>query len=103
MFAYAVIPLTCWACALLAAPRRPAFGNEEDELVYSRLLGRQELLRLLAIVATGVAFFAFVLALPSHAARDAGYSRAGGHYCTVDGAAFPRCYSRRSDGTWVQE
>ncbi len=40
MFAYAIIPLTCWACALLAAPRRPAFGNEVEELVYSRLLGR---------------------------------------------------------------
>ncbi len=103
MLAYVALPLTCWLAALIATPRRPRPGNEVEELVYARLLGRQEQLRLLAIVATGVAFFAFVLALPSHGARDAGFSEQGSHYCTPAEADIPRCYTRQPDGSWPQE
>src|SRR5436305_781925 len=50
MLALATIPVTCWLCTLIATPRRPRLGDEVAELVYSRLLGRQQLLRLFAIV-----------------------------------------------------
>lgn len=103
MLAYVAIPLTCWLAALIAAPRTPRIGNEVEELVYARLLGRQEHLRLLAIVATGVAFFWLVLALPSHGADDAGHSQAGLHYCTNADADTPRCYTLQPDVRWVPE
>jgi len=103
MLAYAAIPLTCWLAALIAAPRRPRLGNEIEELVYSRLLGRQELLRLLAIIVTAVAFFALILTLPAHGAREAGFSQAGRHYCTPPEADVPRCYTLEPDGNWVPE
>lgn len=102
MLAYVAIPLTCWLAALIATPRRPRPGNEIEELVYARLLGRQEHLRLLAIVATAVAFFALVLALPIHGAREAGYSLAGRHYCTPAEADIQMCYTLQPDGSWVQ-
>ncbi len=66
MVAYMAIPLTCWVCALLARPRRPHIGNEVEEFVYARLLGRSQRVALLALVVTAVAFFTFVVALPSH-------------------------------------
>jgi hypothetical protein len=103
MLAYVALPLTCWLAALIAMPRKPRLGNEIEELVYARLLGRQEHLRLLAIVVTGVAFFGLVLALPSHAARDAGFNQQGSHYCTLDEVNIPRCYTRQPDGMWMQE
>jgi hypothetical protein len=63
MFTVVAIPLTCWLCALVASPRRPRFGNEVEELVYSRLLGRQQLVTLLAIAATAIAAFVLVITL----------------------------------------
>jgi hypothetical protein len=42
MFAYTAIPLTCWLCALLAHPHRSLPGNGVAEIVYRRLLGRQQ-------------------------------------------------------------
>jgi hypothetical protein len=103
MLAYVAIPATCWLAALIAAPRTPRIGTEVEELVYARLLGRQEQLRLLAIVATGVAFLWLVLALPTHGAHDAGYSQASRHYCTPAEADVARCYTLQPDGTWAQE
>jgi hypothetical protein len=103
MLAYAAIPLTCWLATLIATPRRPRLGNEIEELVYARLMGRQERLRLLAIVVTGVAFLVLVLALPSHGGRDARFSQQGSHYCTPDEVNIPRCYTRQPDGMWMQE
>lgn len=44
--------VTLWAAALAAAPRRPRVGNEVQELVYRRLLGRQHLLVLCASAVT---------------------------------------------------
>lgn len=102
MLAYAAIPLTCWLCALIAIPRRPRRGNEVEELVYARLLGRHELLRLLAIVATGAAFVALILTLPSHVTRDTGYSLASHYYCTQAEADVLRCYTLQPDGRWIE-
>jgi len=41
MLTLIAIPLTCWLCAFVAIPRKPLPGNEVQELVYARLLGRQ--------------------------------------------------------------
>jgi hypothetical protein len=64
MHAMIVVTLTCWACTLIAAPRKPRVGDEAAELVYHRLLGRQQRLALLAFVATGALFLTVVLSLP---------------------------------------
>ena|SRR5947209_704906 len=58
------VTLTCWLCALVAAPRKPRVGDEAAELVYSRLLGRQQHLALLAFVATAALFLTVVVSLP---------------------------------------
>src|SRR5262249_38352444 len=49
---------------LLAMPRKPLPGNEIAELVYARLLGRQQRVVLLALTVTIVTFVAIVVALP---------------------------------------
>lgn len=102
MITLAAIPLACWLAVLIATPRRPRVGNEIEELVYVRLLGRQEQLRLLAIVATAAALFMFVLALPAHGVRDAGYILSGRYYCTPAEADTQMCYSLQPDGSWLQ-
>src|SRR5690242_12795065 len=71
VLALALIPLTCWLCALVAIPRRPLPGNEVQELVYARLLGRQQRLVLLALVVSLVVGFSFVVRLPGIALMDA--------------------------------
>jgi hypothetical protein len=66
MVTLAAVALACWLCALLAMPRKPRLNDEVQELVYARLLGRQQVLMLVALVATAGAFFAFVaLAQPN--------------------------------------
>lgn len=64
MHAMILATLTCWACTLLASPGKPRFGDEAAELVYRRLLGRQQRLTLLALVATAALFLTVVLSLP---------------------------------------
>jgi hypothetical protein len=70
MLILAAISVTCWLCALVASPRKPLPGNEVEELVYARLLGRQHRLALLALVVTIVAFVAVVIALPQRIPRS---------------------------------
>src|SRR3954469_11220852 len=63
MITLAAVSLTCWLCALLAMPRRPLPNNEVQELVYARLLGRQQILMLLALIVTAVALLALLTAV----------------------------------------
>ncbi len=100
MLAYAVVPLTCWLCALIAIPRRPRVGNEVEELVYARLLGRQQRLVLLASVLTGAALLAIILALPGHATADPGRAAEVRQVCTDRLAYAPICYTRQPYGGW---
>lgn len=60
MVTLAAVALTCWLCALLARPSKPLPNNEVQELVYVRLLGRQQLLMLLAMIVTAGAFLALL-------------------------------------------
>jgi len=103
MLAYAVVPLTCWVCAWLAKPGEPLPGNEVQELVYSRLLGRQQRLVLLASVLTGAALLAIILALPGHAAADPGRVAEAGQVCTDRPANAPICYTRQPYSGWRVE
>jgi hypothetical protein len=61
MVTLGAVVVTCWLCALLATPRRPLRGNEIEELVYRRLLGRQQTVMLLAVLVTGVALLALAV------------------------------------------
>lgn len=69
MYLLMLIPLTCWLCALVAIPRKPLPGDEMQELVYRRLVGRHQLLVALAVLVTlgacvcaGVSMFALAAA-----------------------------------------
>lgn len=103
MYLIAAIPLTCWLCALIAIPRSPRVGNEVAELVYARLLGRQQWLVLLASVLTGAALLAIILALPSHAASDPGGVAEVGQVCIDRPANALICYTRQPGGWRVQQ
>lgn len=71
MVTLTAVALTCWLCSLIALPRKPLPNNEVQELVYTRLLGRQHLLMLLALAATAGALLALVaIARPSHIDPD---------------------------------
>jgi hypothetical protein len=96
------IPLTCWLCAFVALPRKPRLGNEVEELVYARLLGRHHLLVLLALLATVVLALAVVVTLPRHADADPQAGRPQ-RVCTQPSVGFPTCYERQADGTWTRQ
>jgi hypothetical protein len=102
MYAYAAIPLICWLCALIAIPRKPRFGNEVEELVYVRLLGRQHRVILLALIVTVVAFVAMVMALP-HTMQPNRSAVTNTYAICADADAQssrPPCFTRRPGGTW---
>jgi hypothetical protein len=58
------IPFTCWLCALVAHPRKPRLGNEVQELVYIRLVGRQQRLLLLAAILIALIMLTLLLDAP---------------------------------------
>jgi hypothetical protein len=58
------VSVTCWLCALVALPRKPRLGNEVEELIYARLLGRQRRVALLAIGVTAALLLTAIVALP---------------------------------------
>jgi hypothetical protein len=102
MFAYAAIPLTCWLCVLLALPRKPLPGDEVQELVYSRLLGRQTRLVLLALVLTAGALVAGIATLPERADPDLATARRVRTYCDLTAAHRAVCDYLQADGSWLE-
>lgn len=54
---------TLWLSALIARPRKPRLGDEVQQLVYTRLLGRQGTLALVAFIATLVMSVALMIAV----------------------------------------
>jgi hypothetical protein len=97
--AYTAIPLTCWLRALIAIPRKPPLGNEVEEMVYARLLGRQQSLVLLALATTALVFFVHIASPPRSVASQ---QAAPAQQICFDGSAGPvTCYTPRSDGAWV--
>jgi hypothetical protein len=102
MFADVAIPLTCWLCVLLALPRKPLPGNEVQELVYSRLLGRQARLVVLALVLTAAAFVVGITTLPTQADPDLTTARRVRAYCDLTAAHQSVCHYLQADGTWLE-
>lgn len=94
---------SCWLCTFLAQPRKPLPGNEVEELVYSRLLGRQQTIRLLAIIMTAMTFFTFVLTLPSQLTLGRGVTQVGQLYCAHSPDRSSVCYTQRADGSWTPD
>jgi hypothetical protein len=105
MLTIALIPLTCWLCAFLAVPRKPRVGNEVEELVYARLLGREQRLLLLACAVTVVTLFVLVLSLPRSIDPTLDAERHPPQVvCRHDAwSAAAICYTRRPEGTWVEK
>lgn len=97
------VPLVCWLCALVARPRKPLPGNQVQELVYSRLLGRHQWLMLLAIVLTAAAFLVFVLTLSRGADLTLRAVRDPQRVCLHGSASLPTCFQSQPDGTWAEE
>jgi hypothetical protein len=104
MVAWVAVLLTCWLCALVAIPRKPRIGNEVEELVYARLLGREQRLVLLACVVTVATLLVLVLSLPRSIDPTLDAERHPPQVCPHDpyGRAAI-CYRRQPDGTWVEK
>jgi hypothetical protein len=110
MLAYAAIPLTCWLCALVAIPRKARIGNEVEELVYARLLGRQQRLVLLACIVSALTVGTAIVGLPHRAVPDLAASGGGDSACVGHGT-YAICDTvatgvrsvreRQEDGTWA--
>jgi hypothetical protein len=98
------IAVTCWLSALVAIPRKPRPGNEVAELVYARLLGRQQRLVLLAILASALAFAIFVVHLPGTLPDDVAEVQRGQQGICASANAEPHvCWDERPSGIWTVE
>jgi hypothetical protein len=114
--AFATIPLTCWLCAWLTKPRKPLRGNEVQELVYGRLLGRQQRLTVLALLLTGGMLLYRIGTLPQRADSTLQAVRGAHAECVAqlgkdesdsgrDEPASPtvQCYELEAGGGWVRK
>lgn len=116
MVALATIPLTCWLCAWLATPGKPLRGDEVQELVYGRLLGRHQRLMPLALILTGGMLLFFVITLPQRIDSNLQSVRSAHAACVdqmgrdetgsgrdVSAAATARCFELQAGGVWVEK
>jgi hypothetical protein len=100
MVALVMIPLPCWLYAWLARPGRPIAGCEVQELVYSRLLGRQQRLALLALMVTGMMLLSLVAMLPQRIDATLQAVR-GAHADCSD--SVTECYELQAGGVWIRQ
>jgi hypothetical protein len=104
MVALVSVPLALWLAAFVARPRRPLPGNEVQELVYSRLLGRYERLVLLALIVTGVMVIGVTVTLPRHLDTTLGAAHEVGMFCDDESmTGVPSCLTWHADGSWTRE
>ncbi len=101
MAAWIATILTGWCCALLATPRKPRLGNEVEELVYIRLLGRRHLLIGFAATVTATTALMLVVTLPQRIDPTLGEARRVDQYCAAAATGQPFCYRLASDGRWL--
>jgi hypothetical protein len=95
--------IMCWSAVLINRQRRPLPGNEVQERVYSRLLGRQQRLILLALIVTMASFFATLAGSPQRIDPSLNALRSPVRRCNYPSIGFPICYRAQPDGTWGQE
>ncbi len=101
MAAWVATILTGWCCVLIATPRKPRLGNEVEELVYTRLLGRRRLLIGFAATMTAATGLVVVVTLPQRIDPTLGEARRVDQYCAAAAAGQPSCYRLASDGRWL--
>lgn len=107
MQALIAVTLTCWLCALIAQPRRPLHGGEVAELVYARLLGRQQRIALLASVVTLALTFALLVAHTPHPLSPPSDLHARDRMVSTDREAIlptcdgDTCYELQPGGAWL--
>jgi hypothetical protein len=94
---------TVWFAVFVAMPRRPLPENEVQELVYSRLLGRQHRVILLACIVTALGLFALVISLPSDHTARASSTPSRQQVCFNSSALPPTCYTPQPGGAWLEE
>ncbi|MCA1669232.1 MAG: hypothetical protein LC793_17935 [Thermomicrobia bacterium] len=124
---YVAMVVTCWLCLAIVTPRKPQWGNEVEELVYTRLLGRQHLLFGITAVMTAALVLALVVTLPKRMTpgmsappstptqqivSDPGTPPLLSAYCDATAARSPVCYfpqpehdlefkaERQANGIW---
>jgi hypothetical protein len=104
MWTLVAIPLTCWLCAIVALPRKPHRGNEVEDLVYTRLFGRQQHLILLALLASAVAIAVFVIRLPGRSpAEDSAMQPPPQIICNTPLTGLGVCWVERPGEMWAVE
>jgi hypothetical protein len=104
MFALlAAIPVTCWLCALLARPGKPLPGREVEELVYARLLGRQQRVVLLALMSTAVVTLFLFATLIGHAGAASLGVTGADPACNYAPDELTTCYRALPSGGWKAE
>jgi hypothetical protein len=105
MLALATIPLTCWVCAWLARPHKPRYGDEVQELVYGRLLGRQGRLTLLALILTAGMLLGLAITLPQRIDGTFQSVRGAHAECAAEmtDATTARCFELEAGGIWVEK
>lgn len=93
---------TGWLMALLAIPRRPRRDNEVEELVYARLLGRQQRLLLLAFALTAATLVGGIATLPRRIDPDLRSVREARQTCTSPPVGGPICLELQPGGAWAR-
>jgi hypothetical protein len=101
MVAFTALVATCWLMVLVARPRQPLPGNEVQELVYARLLGRHQRLIVIAVVASAVAFLVLVLSLPQRVHADLQEQRVARWRCDAVAERAVFCAERSAGGMWL--
>jgi hypothetical protein len=94
---------TIWIAAFITMPHKPLPNNEVEELVYARLLGRQQRVLFLAIIVTVLGFFALVLSLPSSLAAHGKSDAPRQQVCFNISGSPPTCYTPQPGGDWLEE
>lgn len=101
--AFGVSATTLWIAVFLVAPHKPLPNNEVQELVYARLLGRQQRVILLAVIVTAVAFLALIADMPHRTDALADTAPRTRHLCNDLPMGQLICYTLQPTGIWVTE
>jgi hypothetical protein len=121
MSPFVIAAFTCWVCVLIARPRKPVLGNEVEEFVYARLLGRHHLLVGFAAAVTVASGLLFALALPRQVEQhptgtpdiapapaaiipaNADLERLRGDHCVHPPSRPFTCYELQAGGMWMKK
>lgn len=95
--------LSLWVATFIAMPHKPLPNNEVEELVYTRLLGRQHRVLLLAVIGTVLGLLVLLLGMGSSVKAPANHPSSRQQICFSGVAAPPTCYTPQPGGEWLEE